>query len=214
METLGATLTKVCRVCSEELVIGVNWNESQARQHRYFCRNHHNYLRASGLLGKEKILSSGIHKCNPFVDETPADLNNLPSQSRTVTKTVTVNERVNDQDYFRNQIALKLFNKCVVSGFDLVELCEAAHIIPVKGFNGPDKPGNCLLLVGGLHKAFDRFMYTILPCGTILVAPQYRESSLGVYHCKRVLVPLREDHREYLIWHNDRYLDINYPDFA
>jgi predicted restriction endonuclease len=153
----------------------------------------------------KKNLSSGIHKCNPFVDETPADLNNLPSQTRTVTKTVTVNERANDQDYFRNQIALKLFNKCVVSGFDLVELCEAAHIIPVKGYNGPDKPGNCLLLVGGLHKAFDKFYFTILSTGLIIVRRDLRGSSLGVYHCKRVLVPLREDHREYLLWHNNKF---------
>jgi predicted restriction endonuclease len=155
----------------------------------------------------KKNLSSGIHKCNPFVDETPADLKNLPPQTRTVTKTITVNERVNDQDYFRNGIALKLYSACVITGFDVVEVCEAVHIIPVKPYHGPDKPGNCLLMVVSMHRAFDRFFFTILRSGIIVVAPNWRNSSLGVYHGKKLLVPLRDDHREYLAWHNDKFCE-------
>lgn len=137
------------------------------------------------------------------------DLTNLPPQSKVVTKIVTVSERDNDQEYFRNEIALRLFSACVVSGFDVVELCDAAHIIPVKPYNGPDKPGNCLLLAKHLHKAFDRFFFTILPNGIIIVHRRFAGSSLGQYHRKNIN-RLRDDHREALEWHNNQFYEL-YP---
>lgn len=207
MERPGLTLTRGCNTCKEDLIPHHNWKANSVAQSIYWCdsciKPYMTAKKQESVARLKKNLSDPIHKCNPFVDETAADLNNLPSQSRTVTKTVTVNERVNDQSYFRS-IALKLFSRCVVSGFDLVELCEACHIIPVKGYNGPDKPGNCLLMVGGLHKAFDKFYFTILPTGLIVVRRDLRTSSLGAYHCERV-TNLRDDHREYLLWHNAKF---------
>jgi len=59
--------------------------------------------------------------------------------------------------------ALRRFNgRCAVSGWDVAEVLEAAHIVPYLGkqTNGPD---NALLLRSDIHTLFDRELLTIDP---------------------------------------------------
>lgn len=63
---------------------------------------------------------------------------------------------------FRDE-ALKRFNsRCAVSGCEVVEVLEAAHIVPYLGEH-TNRPDNALLLRSDIHTLFDRELLTINP---------------------------------------------------
>ena len=63
---------------------------------------------------------------------------------------------------FREE-ALKRFNgRCAVSGWDVPEVLEAAHIVPYLG-EQTNRPDNALLLRSDIHTLFDRELLTIDP---------------------------------------------------
>lgn len=63
---------------------------------------------------------------------------------------------------FREE-ALKRFNgRCAVSGWDVPEVLEAAHIVPYLG-EQTNRPDNALLLRSDIHTLFDRELLTVDP---------------------------------------------------
>lgn len=66
-----------------------------------------------------------------------------------------------NQKKFRNDL-VKKFNKCPISKLD-ENICEAAHIVPFSVSNNNQKYDlyNGILLSANLHKAFDKFYFTI-----------------------------------------------------
>ena len=66
------------------------------------------------------------------------------------------------QDKFREKVSKAYNNKCAISGCDIEEILEAAHIIPWKGDHSHEV-WNGLLLRVDLHKLFDSHLITIHP---------------------------------------------------
>ena len=59
--------------------------------------------------------------------------------------------------------AIKRFKgKCAVTGIDVVEMLDGAHVIPVKN-GGPDDPRNALLLSAAHHRAYDAHLWVVEP---------------------------------------------------
>lgn len=59
--------------------------------------------------------------------------------------------------------AIKRFDgKCAVTGIDVVEMLDGAHVVPVKN-GGPDDPRNSLLLSAAHHRAFDAHLWVVRP---------------------------------------------------
>ena len=62
--------------------------------------------------------------------------------------------------------AIKRFDgKCAVTGLDVVEMLDGAHVVPVKN-GGPDDPRNALLLSASHHRAYDAHLWVVKP-GTL-----------------------------------------------
>lgn len=65
--------------------------------------------------------------------------------------------------------AIKRFNgRCAVSGIDVVEMLDGAHVVPVKN-GGPDDPRNSLLLSAAHHRAFDSHLWAVRPDDLVVV---------------------------------------------
>lgn len=61
---------------------------------------------------------------------------------------------------------IKLYHKCIFSGWNNPLELQMAHIIPRKigykiGFTDTDTESNCILLSSGLHSLFDNFQWTL-----------------------------------------------------
>lgn len=76
--------------------------------------------------------------------------------------TVSQIERRERSTKFRYQAATRYGGVCVVSGIDVYEMLEGAHVIPVKD-GGSDDPRNGLLINAAAHRAFDARLWAINP---------------------------------------------------
>ncbi|WZO96065.1 HNH endonuclease signature motif containing protein [Isosphaeraceae bacterium EP7] len=66
------------------------------------------------------------------------------------------------QQRFKFRVLQRYGPKCVVCGFDVVELLDAAHLRPKKA-NGSDDPRNGIVLCATHHRAFDLGHFAIEP---------------------------------------------------
>lgn len=78
---------------------------------------------------------------------------------------------------FRKKIS-KLYNKCILTGSPLV-MCEAAHIVPFCDSEPKMKYSahNGLMLEAGIHKLFDKYLWTISPQGNVVVSDKIINNS-------------------------------------
>ncbi|WP_170575246.1 HNH endonuclease [Ruegeria atlantica] len=74
-----------------------------------------------------------------------------------------------DQQSFRRAIAARDGLKCAISGCDLPEVLDAAHLAP-RSPGGSDDPSNGLILRADLHRLFDNGLLTIQSDGTVTIA--------------------------------------------
>ncbi len=83
---------------------------------------------------------------------------------------------------FREE-ALKRFDRqCAITGCGVVEVLEAAHIVPYLGEH-TNTPDNALLLRADLHTLFDRELVTIDPATLqVRVHPSLLNTPYGEYH--------------------------------
>ena len=79
---------------------------------------------------------------------------------------------------FRKNVIDVCNNECVISTVSVLDVLEAAHIIPVE-YDGSDDPSNGLLLRRDYHRLFDKGLLRIHPDGQVQVAQ--RLSSSGYY---------------------------------
>ncbi|MGY1805021.1 HNH endonuclease [Blastococcus sp. SYSU D00922] len=79
------------------------------------------------------------------------------------------------QRAFRQGLLEAFDRTCCVSGSQVEATLEAAHIRPFRDF-GSHAPGNGLLLRADLHTLFDLRLLTVMPFGTVRVAPELRGS--------------------------------------
>jgi len=71
-------------------------------------------------------------------------------------------ERAERDPLFKFQILKRFEGKCLVTGIDVTEMLDAAHIIPVAN-GGTEDPNNGILLTAGLHRALDAGLWAIHP---------------------------------------------------
>jgi len=81
------------------------------------------------------------------------------------------------------EVLLKIYSgKCAISGCQVVEVLEAAHIDPWCS-TGSCHPSNGLLLRADLHTLFDRDLIGIEPESHVVhIAPSIRETEYGEFH--------------------------------
>jgi hypothetical protein len=94
---------------------------------------------------------------------------NLPENSKTEvklfgekrTKKVEI-EKAERDPLFKFNILKRFHGKCLITGLDVTEMLDAAHIIPVAS-GGTEHPENGLLLSASVHRALDAGLWAINP---------------------------------------------------
>ena len=97
-------------------------------------------------------------------DELPTDESPFATSERKK-KVSTSSER--DPD-FKFKVMKRYGGKCLLTGIDVHEMLDAAHVVEVK-HKGSDVPSNGLLLEKGVHAAFDAQLWGIRPGSLELV---------------------------------------------
>lgn len=84
----------------------------------------------------------------------------IPSGQRPTTPTEVLRRERSSK--FKFEVLKRYGSKCVLSGLDVVEMLDGAHVIPVDK-NGSDDPRNGLLLSASLHRALDANLWAVHP---------------------------------------------------
>jgi hypothetical protein len=93
------------------------------------------------------------------------------------------------QAAFRKNLLAAFKGRCAISGCQVEDVLEAAHIVPYKGPK-TNHSGNGLLLRADLHTLFDlRLLAVDAATMRILVSPKLAGTSYERYHGKRIRVP-------------------------
>ncbi|MCA0156409.1 HNH endonuclease [Tsukamurella sp. M9C] len=93
------------------------------------------------------------------------------------------------QSGFRDGLLVAYDGRCAISGSDVTEVLEAAHIVSYRGMQS-DSVKNGLLLRVDLHRLFDKFLVTVGADRRVRVAPGLREGAYGDFHGKRLRNPI------------------------
>ncbi|EDZ98862.1 hypothetical protein BH160DRAFT_5827 [Burkholderia sp. H160] len=104
-------------------------------------------------------------------------------------KTLAAIVRRQGQPAFRGNLLRAYGNRCAISGCDVTEVLEAAHIV---AYQGPETNhvSNGLLLRTDLHTLFDLGLLAIEPSAAIVViAAELRSTEYGELHGKKLRLP-------------------------
>lgn len=136
-----------------------------------------------------------------IVSPATAELNEAVSEAETTgafnpenledarKKTMAAIVRRQGQPAFRRALLRAYGGRCAITGCDVPQVLEAAHIVP---YRGPETNyvTNGLLLRGDFHTLFDLGLITIQPeAKVIVVAPALRAMEYGVFHGQALRVP-------------------------
>jgi hypothetical protein len=90
---------------------------------------------------------------------------------------------------FRQAVLSAYGSRCAVSGCDVADVLEAAHICQYNGSH-TDQVRNALLLRSDLHKLFDAKLLTVSASGLkLLLSPTLMASSYAEYNGQRLSLP-------------------------
>jgi putative restriction endonuclease len=90
---------------------------------------------------------------------------------------------------FRAAAITAFGGRCAISGYDVIEGLEAAHIVPYLGEH-TNRLGNSLLLRADLHTLFDRGQITIDPATLIIhLAPELSSTCLAELDGVKLVLP-------------------------
>ena len=104
-------------------------------------------------------------------------------------KTMAAIVRRQGQPAFRQALLTAYRECCAMTGCDIVEVLEAAHIVPYQGPH-TNHVSNGLLLRGDLHTLFDLGLIAIEPAtNLIVVAPMLQGSVYGALHGQPLRAP-------------------------
>jgi putative restriction endonuclease len=95
------------------------------------------------------------------------------------------------QRAFRNALLDAYGNRCAITGCDVRDLLEAAHIVP---YQGPDtnRPQNGLLLRADLHTLFDCGLIAIEAASmTVVISPKLEGSSYRALGGRKLRTPTK-----------------------
>jgi hypothetical protein len=93
------------------------------------------------------------------------------------------------QTQFRERLIKAYKGKCAISGSDVEQALEAAHIIPYDG-KKTNNTSNGLLLRADLHTLFDLKLITIDPSTMkVLISPELMKTSCQAFRQKKIMLP-------------------------
>jgi predicted restriction endonuclease len=93
------------------------------------------------------------------------------------------------QSQFRERLIKVYKGKCAISGSDVEQALEAAHIIPYNG-KQTNNTSNGLLLRADLHTLFDLKLITIDPSTMkVLISPELMKTSCQAFRQKKIMLP-------------------------
>jgi predicted restriction endonuclease len=93
------------------------------------------------------------------------------------------------QPRFRRDLLNAYGSRCAITGCDVVDALEAAHIIGYLGA-ATNNPVNGLLLRADIHTLFDLRLFAInVATGTVLLAPQLQGTHYGSLQGQNVTFP-------------------------
>lgn len=133
-------------------------------------------------------------------DEIPP--NGIDARKRVLAQVI----RRRGQAKFRNALLDAYDRRCCITGCDLVDALEAAHISP---YNGPEtnRVTNGLLLRADIHTLFDLGLLAISESMSVILAPELRQTSYAELSGRCVSMPretalrpsatLLAEHREF-----------------
>jgi HNH endonuclease len=132
------------------------------------------------------------------------------------TKKIIIKEAVQreGQDQFRSSLLKAYSQKCCISNCQVLEVLEAAHIVPYSGIKS-NHVQNGLLLRADLHKLFDNYLMSIEPNSFKLkVHKNLKNSEYNLYAEKSINSPANSLHNpslEALKIHYEEFLKHNEP---
>ena len=102
------------------------------------------------------------------------------------------------QNIFRKNILIAYEKRCIITGVNIDNVLEAAHIIDVK-YNGSDRVENGLCLRSDIHQLFDSGNLKIRPNGDIILSPTASTPNNYASLPQRVRLPdfVNKDHLEW-----------------
>jgi hypothetical protein len=92
------------------------------------------------------------------------------------------------QQAFREALLQRYAGRCLVTGCDVVEVLEAAHIVPYQG-TSTNHAENGLLLRADIHTLFDLGLLAVGADLCVILHPTLRGSSHGELHGRPLLLP-------------------------
>jgi predicted restriction endonuclease len=119
-------------------------------------------------------------------DNSPFDPKNIADARERISRTIAQRR---GQKAFRDALIAAYDGRCAITGCDVLDVLEAAHIHP---YRGPEtnKVVNGLLLRADLHTLFDCALVDIDPeTLTVIVAPSLRRSEYGALHGQALRAP-------------------------
>ena len=119
-------------------------------------------------------------------DDSPFDPTGIIDARERISRTIAQRR---GQKAFRDALVAAYDGRCAITGCDVLDVLEAAHIHP---YRGPDtnKVVNGLLLRADLHTLFDCALIDIDPeTLTVIVAPRLRGSEYGALHGQALRTP-------------------------
>ena len=97
------------------------------------------------------------------------------------------------QSKFRDSLYVAYDGRCAMSGSDVAEALEAAHIVAYKGMES-DAVQNGILLRVDLHRLFDRFLLTVGADLRVHMDPKLRGGAYAPFHGTPIRMPENPEH--------------------
>lgn len=120
-------------------------------------------------------------------DDAPFDPSNLQDARDRILRSIAQRR---GQSEFRRALIVAYGGRCAITGCDVLDVLEAAHIYPYRG-PATNRVSNGLLLRADIHTLFDCGLIQIEPGTlTISVASSLQASSYGDLHGQRLSLPL------------------------
>lgn len=128
-----------------------------------------NVILAMGSRKTEALMSVEHEHLSPL-DHALAEDRDAVLAAEHERKTTTIKTRP-EQQKFREEAMHRHAGRCIVTGFNVPTVLEAAHVIPHTGNPAFEVPENSLILRRDIHALFDAGMIAISPkSGTLVVS--------------------------------------------
>ncbi len=155
----------------------------------------------------ERKLAQDREEIRELADENAYNPLDVQDGRKKILQNIAVRQ---GQRKFRNQLIEAYEGKCAVTGYAVLDVLQAAHIVPYNG-KITNEPANGLLLRSDIHDLFDWFLHAINPFDwSIKISKLLSESDYADLDGKKIELP--ESSKYYpskiaLEWHFEQLKD-------